>query len=354
MGREILLLIIIVLALADAVVVGYYLGKKHKVVAPISSECTDTVTDEQWGLTTIQWQVAKQRSKKIVVAVIDTGIDLNHPDLKNVLWRNHKEIPNNGIDDDGNGFVDDYHGWNFVKHNHDLKDNHGHGTHIAGIIGAEASNGIGISGVADNVEIMVLKYYDDEVAQTNNLHTTIEAIRYATEMGADIINYSGGGDSFSNAEYQVIEEARRKGIIVVAAAGNEHANANTFPFYPASYNHDNIISVTAIDKKIRILETSNFGLKTVDIAAPGEDIYSTKPDNSYETMSGTSQATAFVSGAVALAWGRYPQFNARQIKAFVISSAKLYKHLDKTIEGGWVLIIKNILINSNRQLSNVH
>lgn len=272
----------------------------------------DPALAQAWGLqmTDAQkaWRVS-QGSRDIVVAVVDTGVDANHPDLKNNLWVNKGETgkdkyghdkSNNGIDDDENGFVDDVHGWNFVDNDNDLTDHHGHGTHIAGIIGAEGGNGIGISGVSPKVSLMILRYYDPKSADSNNLVNTVRAIQYATKMGANIINYSGGGLSPSAEERAAIEGAGQKGILFVAAAGNERSNSDEKKYYPADYGLPNIVSVTAIDKKKKVLPSSNWGIKTVQIAAPGNEIYSTLPNGQYGYMTGTSQATAFVSGVAAL------------------------------------------------------
>ncbi len=272
----------------------------------------DPALSEAWGLAMTDaqkaWRVSKG-SKEIVVAVIDTGIDVLHPDLKNNLWVNPGETgvdaqgrnkATNGIDDDGNGFIDDVHGWNFVHHSHNLSDTHGHGTHIAGIIGAEGGNGIGISGVAPKVSVMVLKYYDPGSKSADNLKNTVRAIDYAVKMNAHIINYSGGGLSPALEEKQAIERAMKKGILFVAAAGNEKSNSDIQKYYPADYGLPNIVSVTAIDKKKHVLPSSNYGVSTVHIAAPGNNIFSTLPGGQYGYMTGTSQATAFVSGVAAL------------------------------------------------------
>ena len=262
---------------------------------------SDIRADRAWSIT--------QGSKDIKVAVIDTGADINHPDLGCNIWHNTGEIgfdakgkdrSNNQIDDDGNGFVDDVYGWNFDGNNNDLADHHGHGTHISGIIGACGGNGIGISGVSPHVSIMVLKYYDPRSAKSDNLANTVKAIHYAVKMGANIINYSGGGLDFSQDEYNAVKAARDKGILFVAAAGNEYSNSDQSHYYPANYKLDNIISVTAINQKTQVLKSSNYGVDTVDIAAPGENIFSLLPNNRYGTMTGTSQATAFVSGVAAL------------------------------------------------------
>jgi len=259
-----------------------------------------------WGLQAIRAQQAwriQQGSKDIIVAVIDTGCDVHHPDLKNNIWTNPGESgldedgnskSSNGFDDDGNGFTDDFHGWNFVANSPDVTDDHGHGTHIAGIIGA------GSSGVAPRVSLMVLKYYTEDTTGEENLRNTVDAIHYAVKMGAKIINYSGGGILRSEEELEALEFAAARGVLFVAAAGNEGLNSDFFHFYPADYDLPNIVSVAAVDRHSRLLGVSNFGKVTVDIAAPGRNIYSTLPNNEHGYMTGTSQATAFVTGLAAL------------------------------------------------------
>lgn len=272
----------------------------------------DPAMSQAWGLKTTDAQRAWRLttgSRDIVVAIIDTGIDANHPDLAENIWVNKGETgydvkgrnkATNGVDDDGNGYIDDIHGWNFVSNNNDLTDNHGHGTHIAGIIGAVGGNGIGISGISPKVSLMALKYYDPKASGANNLLNTVKAMQYAVKMKANIINYSGGGLDPSPEEKRAVELAMKQGILFVAAAGNERSNSDVKGYYPADYDLQNIISVTAIDKRKSVLPTSNYGEMSVDIAAPGNDIYSTLPRGKYGFMTGTSQATAFVSGVAAL------------------------------------------------------
>ena len=238
----------------------------------------------------------------ITVAVIDTGADVHHRALKNAIWTNPGESgldqfgrskENNNIDDDGNGFVDDIHGWNFVDNNNDLQDQMGHGTHISGIISSESRRS------SSSVKLMVLRYYKNDASDSENIENTVKAINYAVTMGAKIINYSGGGSLPNKAERTAIEKANSLGVIFVAAAGNNSKNTDIMNYYPANYGISNIISVAAADDKGDLTGFSNYGEKTVDIAAPGKHIFSTLPDNTYGFMSGTSQATAFVTGVIA-------------------------------------------------------
>ncbi|MFN9069206.1 MAG: S8 family serine peptidase, partial [Bdellovibrionales bacterium] len=189
-------------------------AKLEKVENEPSALFNDPAIAQAWGLKKADaaraWSVTKG-SRQIIVAVIDTGVDINHEDLKNNYWKNPGETgkdskgrnkETNGIDDDKNGFVDDVHGWNFVSGNHNLSDNHGHGTHITGIIAAEANNNKGIVGIAPEVSIMTLKYFDPLSPGADNLKNTIKAINYAVKMGAHIINYSGGGLEYSQDEFE--------------------------------------------------------------------------------------------------------------------------------------------------------
>lgn len=302
----------------------------------------DPFIKEKWGLLATNahkaWAIT-QGSKDIIVAVIDTGADLRHKDLTDNLWVNKgetgldkkgKDKATNGLDDDGNGFIDDVHGWNFVANNSDLTDNHGHGTHIAGIIGAKSGDSFGVAGVAPKVSLMTLKYYDPKSPGANNLKNTIQAIRYAIKMGAKIINYSGGGTEYSAEEYAAVKEAEKKGILFVAAAGNERSNTDETGkhYYPADYELSNIISVTAVnEKELKVLPSSNYGVRTVDIAAPGDQIRSTLPGNAVGKMTGTSQATAFATGVAVLVMAHRPEFTAADVKKYLLKTGDEYPTL---------------------------
>ena len=254
----------------------------------------------------------------------ETGVDKKGQDKRK-----------NGKDDDGNGCIDDVHGCNFITMTGDIEDSHGpgHGTHISGIIGATQGNGVGVSGVAPNVSMMILKFYDPKRPGFQNLNNTVKAIYYAIENGAHIINYSGGGTSPSPEEKRAIEKAQKKGILFITAAGNEKSNLDlTSHYYPADYPLDNIISVTAFDKSKKILPTSNYGAFSVDIAAPGNNILSTLRGGQYGTMTGTSQATAFVTGVAALILSRYPDFNFKKVIQHLTVTGDLERNLNgKTI-----------------------
>lgn len=248
---------------------------------------------------------AKAVNENVVVAVIDTGIDTEHKDLKKSIWINAGETgtdkygknkSTNGIDDDGNGYADDIHGWNFVDNNNQVMDLEGHGTHIAGIINTQYSQK---KHGKTALQMMAIKYYSPKVSNQINIINTIKAIHYATQMKAQIVNYSAGGALPEFYELQAIQNARKLGIMMVVAAGNEQEDTDVVRYYPASYRLDNMISVAALQKDGGLTSFSNYGKNTVDIAAPGKLIYSTLPKNRYGFQSGTSQATAFVTGHLA-------------------------------------------------------
>ena len=238
-------------------------------------------------------------STSIVTAVIDTGIDYTHPDLAANIWRNTDELSGNGIDDDGNGFVDDVRGWDFVNNDSDPMDDNGHGTHVAGTIGAVGNNGVGVTGVAWNASIMPLKFLDQ--AGSGSLSNAIKAIQYARVNGAKIINASWGGGGFSSALQSAITQFITSGGLFVAAAGNESTNNDVTPSYPANY--PGVISVGASTRTDTRASFSNYG-SNVDVFAPGQSILSTLPGNRYGSLSGTSMATPQVAGALALLWGQ--------------------------------------------------
>jgi subtilisin family serine protease len=250
------------------------------------------------------WKNYKKK-KEIVVAVIDTGIDPDHPFLKkniHVLKGKSSQL-NYGLDFSKGK----------ISANKPM-DNHGHGTHVAGII----------KSVFPTVKILTLKYYNRNANGQDNLNSTIEALDYAVNMGVDIINYSGGGPEPDRRELEILKRAEAKGILVVAAAGNEESNIDNKDnaYYPASYGLRNIITVTAHDQSKRVLSSSNYGMKTVDISAPGYRIKSALPNRRSGYLTGTSQATAFVSGVAALIKSHYPTITAEEMRMIIKKSAK--------------------------------
>jgi len=291
----------------------------------------DIAAEKAWDIET--------GSEKVLVAVIDTGIDYNHQDIKENIWTNFAELNGKpGVDDDGNGVIDDIHGANFVdaeKPTGNPIDDHGHGTHCSGTIGAKGDDGKGIVGVNWNVRILGAKFLSAD--GSGSLEGAVKAIAYANKMGAKVLSNSWGGGGFSQALKDVIEETNKSGAIFIAAAGNESNNNDKKPSYPASYQVENIISVAAIDNMGAIAKFSNYGKTSVHIGAPGVNIYSSVKGNAYDTWSGTSMATPHVSGVAALLAAHEPQLSGVEIKKRLLSTTRSLSSLrGKTTTGGLV------------------
>ncbi len=285
----------------------------------------DTYSDSLWGINNDvgisarrAWDVTTG-SSDVVVAVIDTGIDYTHPDLAANIWVNPGETAGNGIDDDGNGFIDDVHGVNTVlgvANRGDPMDDNEHGTHVAGTIGAVGNNGEGVVGVNHRVKLMGLKFMD--AGGGGRLSDAIAAIDYMVSMkvtyGVNIrvSNNSWGGGGFSPALHAAIDRARAAGIVFVAAAGNSRQDTDLFPSYPSSYEVANVVSVAAINNDQTLASFSNHGAESVDMAAPGVGIFSTLPNGKYGYLSGTSMATPHVVGALALLFAAEPSVTLEQ------------------------------------------
>jgi subtilisin family serine protease len=276
---------------------------------------------EAWDITT--------GNANLVVADIDSGMDMTHPDLAANVWTNPGEIPGNGIDDDGNGYIDDAHGWDFAWDDNDPSDSDvicgGHGTHTSGTIGARGNNGIGVTGINWNVKIMPLKVFRTYffVLCSATSSDIISAIEYATMMGVRVSNNSYGSSSYSQAEFDAIQASRS---VFVAAAGNEGTNNDIAPSYPASYDLNNIISVAATDHNDALASFSNYGVTSVDLVAPGVNILSTTPNNTYSLFDGTSMATPHVTGAVALLMGYNSSLTNNEVKWRILKGSD-YKGL---------------------------
>lgn len=288
--------------------------------------------NEQWGLHNLgtngtadadidapeAWDIHTGDSS-IIVAVIDTGVDYTHADLAGNMWVNQAEYKGKaGQDDDGNGYIDDIYGYDFCNEDPNPKDDHYHGTHCAGIIGAAGNNGIGITGTCWNVRIMALKYLDS--GGRGWASDAIQCIQYAIKMNTNVMSNSWGGGPYDQALKDAIDAAQAKNILFVAAAGNDGMNNDQNPHYPSNYTSENIISVMAttnIDGKAGF---SNYGKTTVDIGAPGSDILSCIPGNSYQNASGTSMATPFVSGACAMLWAANPGLTWQEVKTILMNT----------------------------------
>ena len=289
------------------------------------TEDADIDAPEAWDITT--------GSNEVVVAVIDTGVDYTHEDLAANMWRNPGEIPNNNRDDDGNGYVDDIYGIDTYNNDSDPKDDHFHGTHVAGIIGAVGNNGKGIVGVNWQVKIMALKFLSSEGEGT--VDDAIECFEYVANMkdrGVNIIatNNSWGDYFYSQALYDAIYAHLQKGILCIAAAGNDAIDNAFFPTYPASFYLPNLISVAATNMFDELAEFSNYGRRMVHLGAPGEDVASTILDNNYAFASGTSMAAPHVTGLAALLKAQDPSRDWRTIKNLILSGGDLIESLAET------------------------
>lgn len=287
----------------------------------------DIGVEQAWDITT--------GSDKVVVAVIDTGVDFNHPDLVENLWTNEAEQKGEaGVDDDNNGVIDDIHGFNAITGNGNATDDQGHGSHCAGTIGAKGNDGKGIVGVAWDVKIMAVKFLDANGSGT--LENALKAIDYATKMGAKVMSNSWGGGGFSQTLFDSIKRSNEAGAIFIAAAGNESNNNDNTPSYPATYDVPNIISVAAIDNQGAKASFSSYGKRTVHIGAPGVNIYSST-GGAYDSWSGTSMATPHVSGVAALVWANEPNLTAIELKQRLLQTARPIAGLKgKTKTGGLV------------------
>ncbi|MEN8217501.1 MAG: S8 family serine peptidase, partial [Pseudomonadota bacterium] len=278
------------------------------------------------------------------VAVIDTGVDYNHVDLADNRWVNEGEIAGNGVDDDGNGYIDDVYGYNFAYGDGDPMDDHSHGTHCSGTIGAVGNNGIGVAGVNHTVRIMAVKFLDDWGSGWAD--DAISSIIYAVDNGAQILSNSWASGEFSQGLEDAISYANDHNVLFVAAAGNEYSNNDEYPNYPSNHEVPNVLAVAATDHNDDKPDWSNYGLTTVDLGAPGLDILSTVLGDEYDYFSGTSMATPHVAGAAALLKGYNPNLSALEIKSILMESVDLVASMDgKTVTGGR-LNINNALFNT--------
>ena len=328
------------------------------------------VYDDQWALKKVGFSSLSQADflwgntkdlAPVTVAVIDSGLDLTHPELENALWKNEKEIPGNGTDDDGNGFVDDVHGWNFVGDNNNVTDDNGHGTVTAGIIAAAVNNARGICGVNPAARIMPVKVLDF-VGEGGSIKT-MNGIFYAVNNGARVINISIGGKTLSLAEQEAVDYAQRKGVVVVVAAGNEGIDLSDYT--PGGLK--NVITVASTDDENNRTTFSNWG-QAVDIAAPGVDIISLRAkftdllavsgppdytrgkavvgrDGKYYRVTGSSFSAPFVAGVASLILSQNPKLTGEEVKRMVLNSADDIDH------PGWDQFTGYGLLNAKRALS---
>ncbi len=308
----------------------------------------DPLFDQQYAHQIIQSQLAwdvTTGGRSIIIGVPDTGIDYQHDDLSDNLWKNLNEDwsngnpGNNGIDDDNDGYVDNYYGISAIA-NSDTMDIVGHGTHVAGIIGAIGNNGIGIAGLNHKVSMMALKFLNDDGEGT--IADEIETIEYARKKNVRIMNMSFGGYDYSAIEKLAIESSND--ILFVASAGNETTNNDNSPLYPASYHLPNIISVAASDNNDNLAYFSNFGIRNVHIAAPGFKILSTFPGDTFKSFSGTSMSAPIVTGVAGLIWASNSGLNPMQVKERILRTSDQVQGLqDKILTGGRINAYQSLI-----------
>ncbi len=343
----------------------------------------DPLLKDAWGMFKIGADQAwkKAQGQGIVVAVTDTGVDYNHPDLIANMWRNKGEIAGDNIDNDNNGYVDDIVGWDFFSNDNKPYDlalsiteilfsggNPGHGTHCSGVVAAKLGNGQGTSGVAPQAKIMGLRFLSEK--GQGDTAGAVKAIDYAVANGANIISASWGSEGEEEGDVvlrEAIQRAEAKGVLFIAAAGNGRVDqsagkafgynndTDAKPSYPATYPYKNIISVAAIDKDDKLAEFSNYGPKPVHVGAPGVKILSTVPEGKYQdtiiemgglmtvTWDGTSMATPFVSGSAAVIWSQDPSMSSEAVKEKLLGNTTSISSLTgKTVTEGRVDLTKAV------------
>jgi len=321
----------------------------------------DPQFNEQWALNNFGQENGKKRadldalkaweqtkgSEEVVVAVLDTGVDFTHIDLRSNMWIRPKNVP--AYNDDELGEFNDINGYNGTDNIKDPMDDNGHGTHCAGIIGAEGDNGEGIAGINWHVKIMPLKFLGR--GGFGSVNDAIEAINYAIDRKANgvnvrIISASWGSTQKSKALEDTIRAAGEAGILFVAAAGNDSSSNDRRPHYPSNYDLPNVISVAALDRNDQLASFSNFGVKSVHIAAPGKDILSTWLGDNYREASGTSMATPYVSGVAALMIAKEPKITMEKLRERILKTADKLDSLNGKVATGGRVCAANALSNS--------
>ena len=299
---------------------------------------TDPIMSSQWALTDPSAMGAAEAwtqstGSGVLVAVLDTGVQLDHPDLAGSIWTNTGEIAGNGRDDDADGFVDDVHGANmFDSTSANVNDDNGHGTHVAGIVAARKDNGIGGSGIAPGATVLPVKVLDANMAGSTD--TLARGIRYAVDRGAKILNVSVNSDTQTPAVRDAVRYAGNHGAVVVASSGNNGRNIDLLGSYPASLTDPAVISVGALDSSGHLWNKSNTGLLAVDLAAPGVQIASSAAGSSYQSRTGTSAAAPFVAGSLALLSAARPDLSMSVLKAAVLDTTRRQDFLAALIGGG--------------------
>ena len=308
------------------------------LASPAAAAATDDpMLPQQWALQNPlaigapeAW--TQSTGKGVLVAVLDTGVQLDHPDLAGAIWTNPGEIAGNGRDDDSNGFVDDVHGANMFDSSANVDDDNGHGTHVAGIVAARQNNGIGVSGVAPEATILPVKILDANMA--GNTDTLARGIRYAVDKGAKILNISVNTDVATATIQGAVKYAGQQGAIVVASAGNNGRNIDLLPSYVASLTDPAVITVGALNSADKLWAQSNTGLLSVDLAAPGVQIVATTRGSGYQSRTGTSAAAPVVAGTIALLAEAREDLPMTALKSIVLASTKRDDLLATLLGGG--------------------
>jgi subtilisin family serine protease len=305
----------------------------------------DTQYGALYGMTRISapsaWNISTG-STSVTVAVVDTGIDYNHPDLVDNIATNSREVPNNGVDDDGNGYIDDYYGYDFSNNDSNPIDDHYHGTHCAGTVGAKGNNGRGVAGVAWTVKLLPVKVLNSSGSGTSA--SVAAGITYAVRRGAKVVSLSLGSPSYSSTIESAVITARNAGVLVVAAAGNDSQNTDVYPNYPSALTQDNILAVAASTSSDSFAYFSNYGATSVDLAAPGDSILSTYISGQYAYASGTSMATPHVAGMAALLLAVNPNLSYSSIRSILIGTVDPIPSMaGKLVSGGRANLYKAVL-----------
>ena len=325
----------------------------------VTSPFNDPQINKQWALASAvnngvsvfeAYMKRRDNKKTVIVAIVDTGIDYDHQDLKENVWTNKNEIPGNGIDDDQNGYIDDIHGINTLNRDRggnatsDNKDTEGHGTHVAGIIGAVQNNNFGIAGIAQKVKLMSIRTVPNDGDEKDA--DVVEAFVYAAKNGAKLINCSfgksvnEGGMAVADAINYIGKDF---GTLVIAAAGNDSVDIDKKPTYPASFPTDYLMVVASTEKTGSMSYFSNFGIENVDLAAPGGAIYSTLPNNQFANLSGTSMASPVATGVAAEILSIRPDLTALELKALLIDTVTKKSTFENKIKsGGRIDLLKAI------------
>jgi subtilisin family serine protease len=287
-----------------------------------------------------------------LIGDIDTVIDYNHPDLADNVWTNPNEIPGNGIDDEGNGYVDDVHGWDAINNDGDPMDDHSHGTHVAGTMGGRGDNAVGVAGVNWRCSFIAAKVLD--AGGSGSDADIVAGFQYMAQCGAKLSNNSWGGfglkdGSDAPALYAACQALNDQGHLLMFAAGNSNFDndSSAYTFIPSSYEFDNLISVAAVDSAGNRSSFSCYGLSSVDLAAPGTGITSTVPGGGYATWNGTSMATPHVAGAAALLWAYHPGLDAADVKSRILGTVKPLTSMAGLCVTGGMLNLQSLIVNGD-------